>query len=95
MTTTIPMMQLRSRPGTYVDRVFYRKESFIVEKTGQPRAVLVPLNIYSEVMRLKQLAKQDFFKLANKIQKRTASQDPKKAQAVINEAIAAGRSSEK
>ena len=91
MTASIPMMQLRSQPGTYIDRVFYRKESFIVEKTGQPRAVLVPLNIYNDVMRLKQQAKQDFFKLVDKIKKRTASYSAKEIQAAIDEAVSANK----
>ena len=91
MTASIPMMQLRSQPGTYIDRVFYRKESFIVEKTGQPRAVLVPLNIYNDVMRLKQQAKQDFFKLVDKVKKRTASYSAKEIQAAIDEAVSANK----
>jgi len=91
MTASIPMMQLRSQPGTYIDRVFYRKESFIVEKTGQPRDVLVPLNIYNDVMRLKQQAKQDFFKLVDKVKKRTASYSAKEIQAAIDEAVSANK----
>jgi len=41
---TITASQLRKSPGQFLDRVFYRGESFIVERAGKPMAVIGPIN---------------------------------------------------
>lgn len=59
---TITTTQLRKSPGQFLDRVFYRGESFIVETAGKPMAVIGPANldtmmIYTE-LRVEDLAER-------------------------------------
>lgn len=39
---TITATQLRKSPGQFLDRVYYRGESFVVERAGKPMAVIGP-----------------------------------------------------
>ncbi len=91
MTTTIPMMKFRSEPGSVFDRVFYRKEVIIIEKSGEPRAVIVPVREYEEMKRRKDAAKARFFEIVDNIQAHTAQYDPAEVQAAIDEALEAVR----
>jgi len=91
MTTTIPMMKFRSEPRSVFDRVFYRKEAIIIEKSGEPRAVIVPVRDYEDMQRRKEAAKANFFAMVDEIQGRTAQYDPAEMQAAIDEAIEAVR----
>ena len=86
---TVSMMELRNQPGTVLDRVFYRNESFVVEKAGEPRAAIIPVRAYNDWQRHKQEAKADLFKMIDKIQARTSKYDPKEVQAAIDEAVEA------
>lgn len=85
---TISMMKLRSQPGSVIDEVFYKNESFIIERSGQPRAVLVPLQQYNEMKRIKALEKERFFELVDKTRARNKDIDPKVIQKTIDEAVA-------
>jgi prevent-host-death family protein len=89
MTTTIPMMKFRSEPGSVFDRVFYRKEAIIIEKSGEPRAVIVPVREYEEMERRKKLAREKFWMMTEKMQKHVSQYDPQEVQAAIDEAIEA------
>ena len=40
---TITATQLRKSPGQFLNRVFYRGESFVVERAGKPMAVIGPV----------------------------------------------------
>jgi len=46
--TTTPIIitasELRKSPGQFLDRVFYRGESFVVERAGKPMAMIRPVN---------------------------------------------------
>ena len=86
-TISISAMELRSNPGTILDRVDYKKESFIVERAGKAKAVLIPMSEYEEVQRIKKDAKSKLLSMAKKIQKQTSKYDPKKIQAAIDEAV--------
>jgi prevent-host-death family protein len=62
--TPITAMQLRRGSGKLLDRVFYKSERFVVQKAGEPRAVIVPLREYREMQRRKAEAKKRFFATA-------------------------------
>lgn len=85
------MMKFRSEPGSVFDRVFYRKETIIIEKSGEPRAVIMPLRDYEDMKRRKEAAKANFFEMVDEIQAKTAQFDPAEMQAAIDEAIEAVR----
>ena len=44
--TTLSMMELRSSPGDILDRVHKNGEAFIIERSGQPKACLVPISYF-------------------------------------------------
>jgi prevent-host-death family protein len=81
------MMKFRTQVGTVLDRVFYRGERFIVEKAGEPRAVIVPVREYEEMLRRKQAAKERFWKMTQELQASFKDEDPEKVEQVIQEAI--------
>jgi prevent-host-death family protein len=88
-TTTKPIaaQEARRRFGELLDKAFYRRESFVVERAGEAKAAIVPLAEYDEMLRIKQEAKKRFFALVEEIQKRTSANDPKQVQRAIDEAI--------
>jgi prevent-host-death family protein len=47
-------MDFRAHPGTILDRVDYRKESFLIQRAGKPKAVLIPVALYQIVQRARQ-----------------------------------------
>ena len=83
--------EFRSEPGSVFDRVFYRKETIIVEKSGEPRAVIVPVREYEELQRRKQAAKERFWAMTEEMRKNTSQYAPEEIQAAIDEAIEAVR----
>ena len=88
---TVSMMQLRSQPGTVLDKVFYRNEIFIVERSGQAKAVIVPIKEYEEMKRIKKEAKTRLFKLVDTIQTRTKKYRRKDIDSAIDEALSQGK----
>lgn len=44
--TTLPMTELRNRPGEILDRVANGGESFVIERNGHQKACLVPLSVF-------------------------------------------------
>ncbi|MEZ4671457.1 MAG: type II toxin-antitoxin system prevent-host-death family antitoxin [Anaerolineae bacterium] len=85
------MMKFRSEPGSVFDRVFYRKEAIIVEKSGEPRAVIVSVREYEDMKRRRDAAKARFFEFVDEIRANTAQVDPAELQAAIDEAVEAVR----
>lgn len=85
-TPSISAMELRSNPGTVLDRVDYKNESLIIERAGKPKAAIIPINQYNELQRIRQESRDRLFQMIKKIQKRTSKYDPKKIQAAIDKA---------
>jgi prevent-host-death family protein len=85
--STISMMELRNQPGTVIDRVFYRGETFIVEKAGEAKAAIVPLREYEEMKRRKKEAKERFWVMTQELREGMKGVDTQEIQAEIDEAI--------
>ncbi len=83
----IPAIEARRRFGELLDKTYYRGESFIVERAGEPKAAIVPVREYQELQRQKKAAKAQFWAMTQKIRKRIAKYDPQEVQAAIDDAI--------
>ena len=90
-TPSISMMDLRSQPGTFLDRVFYRNESIVIERAGEPKAVIIPLREYRDFQRRKQEARMRFWAITEEIRQRLAAHDPQEVEAAFAEALEAAR----
>lgn len=86
-------MKLRSEPGSVFDRVYYQNEAVIVEKSGEPRAAIVPMREYAELQRSKKAAREQFWVMTQAIRHKISQYDPEVVQAAIDEAIEAVRQS--
>ena len=53
----LPMMTLRSSPGEILDRVSRHGESFVIERSGQQLACLVPISIFLPDVDIKRINK--------------------------------------
>jgi prevent-host-death family protein len=85
--TTITAMDLRRQPGRWLDRVYYRNESFLVQRAGKPKAMLVPLREYQEIQRRKTEARTRLFKLIDDIRAANTDKDPKEIEKNVARAI--------
>ncbi len=91
----ISMMELRNQPGTLLDRVFYRGESFVVEKAGEARAVIVPIRDYQEMQQRKQAARERFWAMTQELQQAFEGVDSRKIESEIEQAIREVRAAKK
>jgi prevent-host-death family protein len=85
--TTITAMDLRRQPGRLLDRVYYKNESFLVERAGKPKAVLVPLREYREIQRRKTEARKLLFQVIDEIRAVNVNKDPKEIEDNVATAI--------
>lgn len=83
-TPSISAMDLRSNPGTILDRVDYRQESFVIERAGKAKAVLIPVSVYKKI----EEAHQRVFTTNKQIARAFKKESPKKIVKEINKAIA-------
>ncbi|MFZ5932489.1 MAG: type II toxin-antitoxin system prevent-host-death family antitoxin [Patescibacteria group bacterium] len=88
-TPSISAMELRSQPGTILDRVYYRGETIIVKRSGEPRAAIVPLNELEQIRRARIRAKEELFVQIGKIRKALAKEKPEKIEKIISQALEA------
>lgn len=90
-TPSISAMELRRQPGTVLDRVYYRGESVIVERSGEPRAVIVPLIEYEQIKKARAKVRKRLFSRIDKMRKAFEGESPKKVEKLISQAIKAAR----
>jgi len=70
MEKTIGAFDARRRFGQLLEEVFYRHDCFVVERSGRPMAVVVPVDEYR---RWQRLAKTRLFSLLEQAWERTAA----------------------
>ncbi len=80
MEHTISTSDLRSTVGEVVNTVRLRGDSYVIEQSGQPEAVLVPLHVYEAFKD----NRRRLIGLMEQVAERNADRDP----AVIEEEIA-------
>jgi len=93
-TKTIAAQEARRRLGELLDKTDYRRESFLIERAGQAKAVMIPVSEYNEMQRMKQEARKRLFARIDQTQKRLANRKPQKIEAIIEKAIEATRQHE-
>ena len=86
-TPSISAMDFRANPGTILDRVDYRKESFLIKRAGKPKAVLIPISLYQIV----ENARKRLFASNKHIQKTFADVKIATMERELNKAIIAVR----
>jgi prevent-host-death family protein len=69
MEKTIGAFEARRSLGKLIEEAFYKKDSFIIERSGRPMAVLVSIDDYQ---RWERLGKDRVFTMIEAVQKRNA-----------------------
>jgi prevent-host-death family protein len=67
MEKTIAAFEARRKFGQLIEEAFYRKDSFVIERSGRPMAVIVPIDAYE---RWKRLAKERVFVMLEEVWQR-------------------------
>lgn len=83
---TITMMELRSKPGTVLDNVFYRNDNFVVEKAGEPRAVIVSISDYEQLKKARVEARRRFMERTQEAQETFQALSQEEKQQLADEA---------
>lgn len=86
-TASISAMELRKKPGAILDRVFYRNEQFVVEKSGEPRAAIIPFAEFEQMQEEKAQARERLFSRIGDMRKRFKKIARPKAASIIQAAI--------
>ena len=68
MEKTIGAWEARRRLGQLIEESFYHKDHFVIERSGRPMAVIVPLDDYRKWQRL---AKERIFIMLEEVWNRT------------------------
>lgn len=92
-TTTINAMDLRREVGTLLDRADYRRESFVIERAGKPKAALVPYTEFEQLQRICQEARTRYFEHVEELQDKFADLSSEHLEKLIEEAVQNSRSS--
>lgn len=90
----ISAVEARKRLGELLDKAFYRNESFIVERAGEPKAVIVPMQGWAEMKRLKREAKNELLALNNQLAAAFSDLEEAEAEQLVNEAVKAARAND-
>jgi len=67
MEKTIAAFEARRKFGQLIEEAYYRKDSFVVERSGRPMAVIVPIDAYE---RWKRLSKERVFAILEEVWQR-------------------------
>lgn len=84
MEKTIGAFEARRNLGKMIEEAYYRKDSFIIERSGRPMAVLVSIEDYQKWQRL---AKEQVFAMIEVAQKRSAKTPVTEAERDVRDAL--------
>ena len=90
MEKTVSAYEARRNFGKVLNEVAAKGDRIVVEKHGEPVAVVVPVEVYKQW----QASRQQFFDWIREMAERTNA-DEKEAEALIEEALQAVRSERK
>lgn len=76
MVTRMSAKEARDNFSDVLNRAYYQQEPIVVERQGKPVAVVISLEEYEQYRRYKELAKERFFQVVDRIQERNADKDP-------------------
>lgn len=85
-TSVISAMDLRREPGTYLDRVDYRNEAFIIKRAGRLKAALISMRQYRQLVHQRKAAKNRLWKMTDELRTCLTPREPKETESAINEA---------
>lgn len=85
--TTINAMNLRREFGTLLDRADYRNESFVIERAGKPKAVLVPYSEFEQLQRIRREAREQFFATVDEMREAFSDLSEQEINALVEEAV--------
>jgi hypothetical protein len=67
-----------------IEEAFYKKDHFVIERSGRPMAVLVPIDYYQKWQRL---AKEQVFTMIEEVWRRTEGVPTKDLEADVEQAL--------
>lgn len=84
MERAIGAYEARRRLGQLIEEAFYKRDHFIIERSGRPMAALVPIDDYHKWQRL---AKDQIFRMLEEVWERNAEVSTEELQKDVTEAI--------
>jgi prevent-host-death family protein len=84
MEKVVGAFEARRSLGRLIEEAFYNRDSFIIERSGRPMAVLVSIDDYT---RWQKLAKDRFFTMVETVRQRNASAPPQAIERDIKQAL--------
>ena len=87
MRKTISAVRLRGKLGQVLEEVYYRGDQYVIERSGKPMAVVVPVEQYEQWRR----KRRELFALIDEIREDAKSSDPAELERDIVEAVREAR----
>ncbi|MFY9941212.1 MAG: type II toxin-antitoxin system Phd/YefM family antitoxin [Desulfobacterales bacterium] len=87
MKKTVSAMRARQNLGQIMNEVSLRGDDFIIERAGKPVAVLVSMGKYQ----IMEKNRQEAWEAVRQIREKMSSEDPKKVERLIEEAVLSRR----
>lgn len=83
MAERITTMEVREKPGDYLNRVALRHDEFIIERKGKPLAAMVPVE---KLEALARFARKGLLEMLNRQREKGSRISEKEADRLANEA---------
>jgi len=80
-------MDLRRDSGALLDRADYRRESFVIERAGKPKAVLIPFSEFEQLQRIRQEAQDRYFASVDELRVAFSDMSNQDIEQAIQEAV--------